>query len=313
MPKFKYIVALLVFSLLLPTKIYSYDFSYKFNNQEFFLDFNDGQINEIKFSYFYNNQKNYGIIEYLDSEIEITISTRDVHGNIAPASDIQFEFDDPLGSVSPSSTGDGHWIIEGGEVGEWNLRLSAGSATQDIVVEVYPGQPVRLLAEIPEQNPEEGGKMIMRIHAIDQAGNRIEVPHQEVTIKCTTGGVEHLAGDTYEVSIDQSGQSQSCNVFWNDLVAQRFFDVDAVLFGGGLGDSNTALTLVSIIVFLFVAIMFVLIRRVKGDQSDDYEWEGEFIHPATSWSGNICLQQPCSDFSWKSVGDITGLYKIQKK
>ena len=47
--------------------------------------------------------------------------------------------------------------------------------------------------------------------------------------------------------------------------------------------------------------------------SDDFEWEGEFIHPATSWSGNICLQQPCSDFSWKSVGDITGLYKIQKK
>jgi len=78
MLKFKYIVALLVFSLLLPTKIYSYDFSYKFNNQEFFLDFNDGQINEIKFSYFYNNQKNYGIIEYLDSEIEITISTNEI-------------------------------------------------------------------------------------------------------------------------------------------------------------------------------------------------------------------------------------------
>ncbi len=225
-------------------------------------------------------------------EVEITISTRDVHGNIAPASDIQFEFDDPLGSVSPSSTGDGHWIIEGGEVGEWNLRLSAGSATQDIVVDVYPGQPVRLLAEIPEQNPEEGGKMIMRIHAIDQAGNRIEVPHQEVTIKCTTGGVEHLAGDTYEVSIDQSGQSQSCNVFWNDLVAQRFFDVDAVLFGGGLGDSNTALTLVSIIVFLFVAIMFVLIRRVKGDQSDDYEWEDEFEEEE-----NIFDQEPVEDIS----------------
>ena len=46
--------------------------------------------------------------------------------------------------------------------------------------------------------------MIMRIHAIDQAGNRIEVPHQEVTIKCTTGDAEHLAGDTYEVSIDQA-------------------------------------------------------------------------------------------------------------
>ena len=118
--------------------------------------------------------------------------------------------------------------------------------------------------------------MIMRIHAIDQAGNRIEVPHQEVTIKCTTGDVEHLAGDTYEVSIDQAGQSQSCNAIWNDLVAQRFFDVDAVLFGGGLGDSNTALTMVSIIVFLFIAIMLVLIRRMKSERQDDFEWEDEF-------------------------------------
>ena len=84
-------------------------------------------------------------------------------------------------------------------------------------------------------------------------------------------------GDTYEVSIEQSGDSQSCNVYWNELVAQRFFDVDAVLFGGGLGNSNTALTLVSIIIFLFIAIMFVLIRRVRGDpDDDDYDWEDEF-------------------------------------
>ena len=78
MLKFKLIVASIIFFLSISMKLYSYDFSYKFNNQEFFLDFNDGQINEIKFSYFYNNQKNYGIIEYLDSEIEITISTNEI-------------------------------------------------------------------------------------------------------------------------------------------------------------------------------------------------------------------------------------------
>ena len=78
------------------------------------------------------------------------------------------------------------------------------------------------------------------------------------------------------MSIEQSGQSQSCNAYWDDLVAQRFFDVDAVLFGGGLGDSNTALTMVSIIVFLFIAIMVVLIRRLKGDQDDVDYWEDDY-------------------------------------
>ena len=216
-------------------------------------------------------------IEVASAEnVEIEISTLDVHGNVALASDITFEFEDPQGVVSPSSKGDGYWVVTGGQAGEWNLRLTTGSATQDLAVVVSLGQAVRLLADIPEQNPEEGSSMIIRIHAIDQAGNRIEVPPADVTIKCTTGPATHLAGDTYEVSIEQSGQSQSCNAYWDDLVAQRFFDVDAVLFGGGLGDSNTALTMVSIIVFLFIAIMVVLIRRLKGDQDDVDYWEDEY-------------------------------------
>ena len=224
-----------------------------------------------------------GISVVSGEDVEITISTFDVHGNMALASIVEFEFDDPLGVVSQSSRGDGYWMIEGGEVGEWNLRLLTGSATLDILVTVSPGAPIRLLTEIPEQNPEEGSTMIIRIYAIDQAGNTVDVPADEVDIQCTVGSVTHLAGDTYEVVVDQSGQSQSCNAYWNELVAQRFFDVDAVLFGGGLGDSNTALTMVSIIVFLFIAIMLALIRRMKGeidsndywDDDDEYLEEGE--------------------------------------
>jgi hypothetical protein len=214
-----------------------------------------------------------GIEVISGEEIEITISTLDVHGNIALASSIDFELADPQGVISPSSKGDGYWMVKGGEVGDWNLRLTTGSATHDIVVTVLVGEPIRLLAEIPEQNPEEGSKMTIRVYAIDQAGNRVDVPADEVDIQCTVGPVKHLADDTYEVSIEQSGQSQSCNLYWNDLVAQRFFDVDAVLFGGGLGDSNTALTMVSIIIFLFLAIMLVLIRRMKGNAANDDYWE----------------------------------------
>ncbi len=78
MLKFKFIVTSIIFFLSISMKLYSYDFSYKFDDQEFFLDFNDGQIDKIKFSYFHNNQKNYGVIEYLDNEIEITISTNEI-------------------------------------------------------------------------------------------------------------------------------------------------------------------------------------------------------------------------------------------
>ncbi len=218
-----------------------------------------------------------GVAVVSGEEVELTISALDVHGNLALATNVEFEFDDPQGIVYQSSRGDGYWMIEGGEVGEWNIRLLTGSATRDITVTVSPGEPIRLLADIPEQNPEEGSKMIVRIYAIDQAGNRVDVPSDEVDIQCTVGTVTHLAGDTYQVNVDQAGQSQSCNAYWNDLVAQRFFDVDAVLFGGGLGDSNTALTMVSIIVFLFIAIMLVLIRRMKGEIESDEYWEDDYL------------------------------------
>ncbi|MEE2984852.1 MAG: hypothetical protein VX366_01370 [Candidatus Thermoplasmatota archaeon] len=218
---------------------------------------------------------NQGVSVDSGESAEIIISTLDVHGNSALADNVEFEFDDPKGSVSPSPKGGGFWQIEGGETGTWNLRIKSGTASLDIIVNVSHGEPVRLLVELPEQNPEEGSKMIARIHAIDQAGNRVEVPSSEITIKCTVGEVTHLSGDTYEVSVDESGQSQSCNFYWDDLVAQKFFDVNAVLFGGGLGNSNAALTMVSVIILLFIAIMVVLVRRMKKPEYDDEYWEDD--------------------------------------
>ena len=73
------IITLLIFIFFLPLKLFSYDFTQKFNNQEFSLDFKNGNINKIKFTYFYNQQKNYGIIEYLDEVINITISTNEIN------------------------------------------------------------------------------------------------------------------------------------------------------------------------------------------------------------------------------------------
>ncbi len=210
--------------------------------------------------------------------VELEVATLDVHSNIAPADSVEFIFEDPLGQVTPSPTGDGLWLVEGGQSGEWNLRINAGIATKDITVVVEPGEVVRLISELPQQNPEEGSKLILRVYGVDEAGNRVEIPNEELTIECTIGDSTHLTGDTYEVDVGESGKSQSCNVYWEGLVAQKFFDVDAVLFGGGLGDTNSALTLVMIIVFLFLAIMVVLIRRMGGreetgywDDDEDYE------------------------------------------
>ena len=208
--------------------------------------------------------------------MEIQIFTLDVNGNQALAKDVVFDFDDPSGKVIPSPTGVGYWYIEGGIQGSWNLRLSSGTAIEDLSVNITVGEAVRLIAELPEETPEEGDDMIIRIYGLDQAGNIVEVPSSEVSIQCTAGSTKHISDDTYMLTIEQAGQSQSCNALWNDLVAQRFFDVDAVLFGGGLGSTNTALTMVSIIILLFIAIMMVLIRRIRPDTSREEFWDDDY-------------------------------------
>ncbi len=216
-----------------------------------------------------------GITVKSGERFEITLTSLDVHGNEALAIDVDFDFEDPQGIISPSSQGDGFWIIEGGKTGDWNLRMKTGFAILDVTVSVEDGDPVRLLAEIPDNNPSEGKAMIIRVYSIDSAGNIVPVIPDEVEIRCTAGNARHISDDTFEITLDESGQSESCTIKWNNLVAQSFFDVDPVLFGGGLGNSNTALTLVSIIIFLFIAIMVVLIRRIKSQQSEDYYWDEE--------------------------------------
>ena len=210
------------------------------------------------------------------TESEISISTLDVHGNQAPAASVQFIFDDPSGEVNPSPKGDGHWMVSGGMAGEWNLRITAGDATADVAVTVVPGTPERLIAEIPDEVPEQGTTLIIRVYAIDMNGNRIEVEPSDTTVDCTVGKARHIGADSWEIEVSEAGKSHDCKVLWSGLIAQRFFDVDAVLFGGGLGDTNSALTMVMVIVFLFLAIMVVLIRRMKAEDSRGDIWSEEF-------------------------------------
>jgi hypothetical protein len=216
-----------------------------------------------------------GLIIISGEETELTVSTVDVHGNSALATSVEFEFEDPIGEVIPSPKGAGYWTVLGGQTGQWNLRLIIGNTTSDLTLNVIPGPAIRLVAQIPEENPEEGSTFILRVHAIDQAGNRVEVPQSELTIACTVGPAAHITGDTYEVEVDQAGQFQSCNVLWDGLVAQKFFDVDAVLFGGGLGDTNSALTMVIIIVILVLAIMVVLMKRMNNSDSTENLWDDD--------------------------------------
>ena len=81
-----------------------------------------------------------GIVVTSGMSITFSISALDVHGNSAPADDIEFILSDPLGEVTASSNGTGMWNLKGGVAGQWELRITEGAASHIIPVTVSPGK-----------------------------------------------------------------------------------------------------------------------------------------------------------------------------
>ena len=76
MQKIKLITIILI--LIFTNKSFSYDYSFKNKNYEIKLDFENGNIKNLKFIYFNGDQKNFGLIDYNKNDINISISTNQI-------------------------------------------------------------------------------------------------------------------------------------------------------------------------------------------------------------------------------------------
>ena len=73
-----YKVFIIFIYLIFPINIQAYDYTYKKHNYEINFDFDEGEINKIKFSFLNKDQKNFGVIDYHEDEIDISISTNNI-------------------------------------------------------------------------------------------------------------------------------------------------------------------------------------------------------------------------------------------
>ena len=67
--------------ILIPLKLFAYDFSFKKGDNVLELDFEDKLIKEIKFDVKINGQRNFGIINYHNNEIYIILNTDQISFN----------------------------------------------------------------------------------------------------------------------------------------------------------------------------------------------------------------------------------------
>ena len=224
-----------------------------------------------------------GLVVQAGVASELFIQTIDTHGNLAPSTEVTSTLESQFGTLQASSSGNGYWDFIGQTAGVYTLELIQDNATHSIPLTVEPGEAVRLISSIEDQSIAQGDTVLLRVQGIDMFDNIVAVDAKNTTVSCTSGSTEHVTSDTWELDVSAAGNDRSCNVLWNGLISQNYFDVEAVLLGGAVGSTNTAMGLGIFLLTLILVTLVVLVRRANQQQEEwvddafeDDEYEDEY-------------------------------------
>tara|TARA_B100001093_G_scaffold468303_1_gene488168 strand:- start:3048 stop:5651 length:2604 start_codon:yes stop_codon:yes gene_type:complete len=212
-----------------------------------------------------------GLVVQAGVASELFIQTIDAHGNLAPSTEVVSVLDNKFGTLEASSSGNGYWNFIGQTAGTYTLELVQDGAVHSIPLTVGPGVAVRLDSSIEDQSIAQGDTVLLRVQGVDMFDNLVEVDADNTTVSCTSGSAKHVTGDTWELDVSSAGNDRSCNILWSGLISQNYFDVEAVLLGGAVGSTNTAMGLGIFLLTLILVTLVVLVRRAN-QQEDDDEW-----------------------------------------
>lgn len=212
-----------------------------------------------------------GLIVQAGVASELFIQTIDAHGNLAPSTEVVSVLDNKFGTLEASSSGNGYWNFIGQTAGVYTLELEQDGAVHSIPLIVEPGVAVRIDSSIEDQSIAQGDTVLLRVQGVDMFDNLVEVDAENTTVSCTSGSAKHVTGDTWELDVSSAGNDRSCNILWSGLISQNYFDVDAVLLGGAVGSTNTAMALGIFLLTLILVTLVVLVRRAN-QQDDEDEW-----------------------------------------
>ena len=240
-----------------------------------------------------------GLIVQAGVPSELFIQTIDTHGNLAPSTEVTSTLASEFGTLQASSSGNGYWDFIGQTAGMYTLELIQDDATHSISLTVEPGEAVRLISSIEDQSIAQGDTVLLRVQGIDMFDNIVAVDAKNTTVSCTSGSTEHVTSDTWELDVSAAGNDRSCNVLWNGLISQNYFDVEAVLLGGAVGSTNTAMGLGIFLLTLILVTLVVLVRRANQQQEEwvddafeDDEYEDEYEDETTVESSSEASSSP---------------------
>ena len=206
---------------------------------------------------------------------DIFVEVIDIHGNIGESNDLSTSLDVAIGEIDASNIGVGYWSFIGKTSGEYTLTLNEGNASHSIPLTVLAGEPIRIRTQMQTSSIAQGDIILIDVWGVDTYDNIVQIDHLNTTVTCTAGDATHVTAGTWEVEVSESGNDRSCTILWEGLIAQNFFDVDEVLFGGAVGSTNTAIGMLTVLLLMLLVVMVVLVR--KANVAPQTDWiEDEF-------------------------------------
>ncbi|HIF04954.1 MAG TPA: DNRLRE domain-containing protein [Candidatus Poseidoniales archaeon] len=175
----------------------------------------------------------------------------------------------------------GQYEARGRGEGIWELEANDGTAWGRLTLQVRIGEPIALRIGQHSGGGSQGETVSLTVNLVDYGGNALPMQAANVEFETDVGRVSHDGGPYWLLHLDESGESQSVIVRYDDRQAETFVNVEATGIDRLTGSQGGRILLGGFAVVILLSGLLVLIirRNNRGEAHWDAEYEWSDTDP----------------------------------
>ncbi len=205
-------------------------------------------------------------------QFNVTTFAEDLDGNREPC---QVNWTVPEDSIEFEETSwTGVYLARGLGKGNWEFNAKNATATGSLLLEVEVGEPIDLRIGQHSGGGDQGDSISMLIELIDYGGNQVPMDTKKLDVTTDVGRLSYDGDYYWLLSLDESGDSQSVTIRYDDFEAQTFVDVEPTGLDRLIKTTSGQLLLGGFgAAFVLVIILLFIIKR---NRTPEAHWEMEY-------------------------------------
>ena len=225
------------------------------------------------------------LVVAVGQNITIEVLGIDEDGNKFPF-DVEWFIPEHTGNISNGTQGVGNYVFATGQdtpIAYHNITAKTPLGPHDIIIEVRLGQLHHLMIGYSPEVGVQGEELRVLVTGRDANGNEVPIASDEVILTSSAGPVRYHEGIHF-IDLQEEGVQHQITAEYDDLPPEIvFIDIEATIFGGVLGSSETVMIGgISILSLLLLAVAFAVFRLAGKRRKSDEELIAEMRPPSNS-------------------------------